>query len=139
MKGKIYTIEELNLALPLVRAIVADVMDGTRRLREELLRLNIGSENSTHLDRNLLRELPWDVRDMVDEVRGHIDELGELGIFLVDPESGLVEAYGGHGGEIVYLSWQPGEDQVSFWHGLFASPRERKSVRVTDVSQAART
>lgn len=139
MKGKIYTIEELNSALPLVRAIVADIVDGCRRVQQETARLDLGDGDGSPLDRNLLRELPWDVRDTVDEVRENIGELDELGIFLVDPVSGLVEAYGGHEGEIVYLSWQPGEEQVSFWHGLFASPRERKSVRVTDVSEAART
>lgn len=138
MKGKIYTIEELNSALPLVRAIVADIVDGCRSLQRELVRLKLGNGDGSPLDQDLLRELPWDVRDLVDEVRGNVDELGELGIFLVDPESGLVEAYGSHDGDIVYLSWQPGEERVSFWHGLFASPRERKSVRITDVSEAAR-
>ena len=127
MRGKIYDISELNRALPLVRAIVEDVIRGYGRLREELTALGL-SGRSGRPDSIEERELPWSTRDLLDELRGYAKELGELGVVVRDLETGLVEAYGEKDGKIVYFSWKPGDGRVRFWHGLFHSPRERKSV-----------
>ena len=128
MRGKIYTLEELGKALPLVRSIVSDMVSLFERLSKELDRERVdGTEELT--DRDLLRLLSWEARDLVDEVRACVDELSELGIYLRDPHTGLVEAYGEREGENVYYSWKPGEDRVQYWHGLFGSPRERRPVR----------
>lgn len=128
MRGKIYSLEELEKALPLVRSIVGDLVGLFERLREELDREKVDG-TSELTDRDLLRLLSWETRDLVDEVRACVDELSELGIYLRDPDSGLVEAYGERDGEIVYYSWKLGEDRIGYWHGLFGSPRERRPVR----------
>ena len=128
MRGKIYSLDDMNRALPLVRAIVRDIVEGCHRLRENLKELGRDGDLPAVDSPYPERELPFDVRDIVDEIREWIDELGEIGIFLRNPDNGLVEAYGEHDGEIVYYSWKPGEDRVRFWHGLFRSARERKPV-----------
>ena len=128
MRGKIYTIEELDRALPLIRAIVEDVRTGYRRLRDQLEALGLEGRSRAVDPEEIVFDLPYPVRDLVDEIRDHVMELGELGLYLRDPSTGLVEAYGEQGEDIVYFSWKPGEDHVSFYHGLFGSHRERRPV-----------
>jgi hypothetical protein len=128
MCAKIYGIEELDHALPLVRSIVADIMRCHRELREALARAGINEPPAQADEASLLRLLSWDTRDLLDEVRDYVRELAELGIFVRDPGAGLVEAYGDHAGDIVYYTWKFGEDRVRFFHGVFGSPRERRPV-----------
>jgi hypothetical protein len=128
MRGKIYTLDEMDRALPLIRAIVKDVTDGYRRLRERLEALGLSGRSTAVNPDEIIFDLPWEVRDLVDEIRDYVAELGDLGIYLRDPATGLVEAYGEQGEDIVYFSWKPGEKRVRFYHGLFGSHRERKPV-----------
>jgi hypothetical protein len=128
MLGKIYGLEELNKTLPLVRSIVGDIMHCHLLLKAELTRIGINEEDAKAGEEALLRRLSWDARDLLDEIRGYIRELAELGVFLRDPTTGMVEAYGERGADIVYYTWRLGEDSVRFWHGLFGSHRERLPV-----------
>ena len=126
MVAKIFSQDELDRALPLVRVVVADVRDSYRRLRAQLETLGIDIDDP-ELDRGMvLRELPWDVRDELDGFRDLILELEELGLQLRDPETGLVESYGERGGEIVFFSWMPGESRIQYWHELRAPRTERR-------------
>ena len=129
MKGKIFTLDEAERALPLVRSIVMDVMDRYSTLRARLKELQIGRDAflaATSTDPR--RDLPSDVADIVDELRGYVEELEGLGCFLKDPEIGLVDFYGEIGGEIVYFCWRHGEERVGYWHGLYAGYAGRKPI-----------
>jgi hypothetical protein len=128
MRGKIYTLEELDRALPLVRAIVGDVMETYGQLRDLLEGLGLSGRSHAIRPDEVLFDLPPDVRDLVERIRDYVRELGELGLYLRDPSTGLVEAYGEQGEDIVYFSWKHGEQRVRFYHGLFGSHRERKPV-----------
>ena len=129
MRGKIYDRTELDRALPLIRSIVSEITEAYDRLRDRLVDLGVAHP---HLRQGVAEmDLPWDVRDIVDEIRSCIDELAELGIFLRDPEFGLVEAYGEQEGEIVYFSWKPGEESIGYWHGLFNRSEDRVPVAAT--------
>jgi hypothetical protein len=126
MRGKIYDRNELDRALPLVRSIVTEITEGYAWLRANLFELGLSGPDK---DGGVMeRDLPWDLRDLVDEIRSCIDELAELGVLLRDPETGLVEAYGERDGEIIFFSWKPGEEGVRFWHRLFNRSEERLPV-----------
>jgi hypothetical protein len=128
MRGKIYTLAEINRALPLIRGIATDIVRGYLRLRAALESLGYQARGNTFAGPFEELGLPDEVRDLLEEIRGWIDELGELGVLVRDLETGLMEAYGEKDGEIVYFSWKPGEDRVRYWHDLFHSPRERRPV-----------
>ena len=129
MKGKIFTVEEARKTLPLVRAIVRDVMDRYATLRARLKELRIGRDAflaATSTDPR--RDLPSDVADIVDDLRQYVEELEGLGSFLKDPEIGLVDFYGELGGEIVYFCWRWGEDTIESWHGLHSGYSGRQPI-----------
>lgn len=45
-------------------------------------------------------------------------ELEELGIELKDPDTGLIDFYHEREGDVVYLCFRLGEDDIVYWHTL---------------------
>ena len=67
-------------------------------------------------------------------------ELEELGCFLRDAETGVVECYGELEGEIVYFTWMPGQGAFQCWHPLDQSYVNRQplpGVAVPTAHEAA--
>jgi len=115
MNAKIYEVEELNHALPLVRSIVRDLRNAWTHLGQAFRELGRPIAPGDLTDPLVLRELPWDARDLVDEFRSHVNELVEMGLTLRDPEIGMIEACGEMEGSLVFLTWQPKEEEVLFF------------------------
>jgi hypothetical protein len=95
----LFTIEDANRTLPLVRSIVSDVADRWADLvkaREEY-----GNSSPEH-DR-IMREMAE-----------YIQELKEIGCHLKDFERGLVDFPSTVDGKEVLLSWQLGEESIRF-------------------------
>jgi hypothetical protein len=62
------------------------------------------------------------------EVRRLLETLEESGIVLRDIDRGLVDFPALIDGREVYLCWELGEDEVSFWHELSGGYRGRESL-----------
>jgi hypothetical protein len=114
---QLFTVEQANRTLPLVRKIVEDVVHQHRRWREAILELDLvassiraddPSERATALERA--------VQALAREIDGYKRELEELGIQLKDPRLGLVDFPSEMAGRHVLLCWRLGEPEVQFWH-----------------------
>lgn len=57
-----------------------------------------------------------------------VSDLQEEGIEIKDLERGLVDFYARIDGELVYLCWRIGEDEVGYYHSLGAGFRGRRPV-----------
>ncbi|MEN8151404.1 MAG: DUF2203 family protein [Planctomycetota bacterium] len=115
MNARIYDVDELNRALPLVRSIVRDLRNAWSRLGQAFRELGRPIAPGDLTDPLVLKELPWDVRDLIDEFGSQVAELTELGLTLRDPEAGLVEACGESEASFVFLTWKPGEEEVLYF------------------------
>ena len=119
-----FTLEEANQRLPLVRAIVQDIVDlfrdvSERRDRLATVRARHGEDaasKSLYSEEN--EQIEKDLRHDEERLRGFIEELNELGIEFKDPVKGLVDFPSMADGRIVYLCWMLGEPEVRFWHEL---------------------
>ena len=60
------------------------------------------------------------------EVRRLLETLSESGIVLRDIDRGLVDFPAIVEGREVYLCWELGEDEVSFWHDISSGYRGRE-------------
>jgi hypothetical protein len=60
------------------------------------------------------------------EVRRLLEALSESGILLRDIDRGLVDFPAMVDGQEVYLCWELGEDEVSFWHDISSGYRGRE-------------
>jgi hypothetical protein len=117
-----YTPAQANAALPLVRAIVQDIVNLSRLLQEREERTSAHRSGSRgRLSAAHEEELEPGNRDLErdhERMRELVHELGELGVELKDDLSGLVDFRSRMDGREVYLCWRLGEPSVAFWHEL---------------------
>lgn len=113
----LFTIEESNQVLPLVRSIVRDVVDDFRRLRtagRERRALEV--EGARRNGDRRLEALQEEVGSFSGRIEGYLRELSDLGLEVRDLELGLVDFPTLLDGEPAYLSWRLGEPAVAWWH-----------------------
>ena len=114
----LFTVEEANQILPLVRSIVRDVVDDFRGLRgagRERRALEVETAGSLAAERHI-EMLKDRVNALSSRIEGYLRELSDLGLEVRDLELGLVDFPSLIEGEPAYLSWRLGEDRVSWWH-----------------------
>ena len=131
---RLFTAEEANRTLPLVRRIVEDVVRQHRVWREKILELDLVS-SSTRLDepRDRAEALEKAAQELAREIDGYQHELEELGIQLKDRRLGLVDFPSEMGGKKVLLCWRLGEQEVQFWHDEDAGYAGRQPLQPTPV------
>src|SRR5687767_7105794 len=90
--SRLFTVDEANKTLPLVRRIVEDVVRQHRQWREKILELDLVA-SATRADEPHERaaQLEREAQILASEIDGYQRELEELGIQLKDRRLGLVD------------------------------------------------
>lgn len=120
--AKLFTVEEANLSLPLVRAITTDLVKLASEVverRQRLAMLTAGRQRETgnpYSDELTAIEAEID-KDAV-RLRGFVEELAELGVEPKSAIDGLIDFPSLQDGRVVYLCWKLGEPEVMHWHEL---------------------
>lgn len=127
---KLFTVEEANRMLPLVRAIARDWVELTESVierRERISRLTAGRKiDADDPYSQELRQSEAELEKDLRLLRGYVQELQQLG---VEPKpGGLIDFPAMMDGRIVYLCWRPGEAEVLYWHELDAGFAGRQSL-----------
>lgn len=121
---KFFTVAEANSTLPLLRAIVRDITELARELRdrhERLNRLKPGDRfrlSDAH-DEELL-QVQAELQRGQEKMKEYVRELSQLGVELKDYFTGLIDFPSLRNGRPVYLCWRLGEPEVGYWHDLEA-------------------
>lgn len=124
---KLFTVAEVNAMLPLVRAIVTDLVELTREVVERRERLghllqdrddpNDDDESSPddpyHAE---LVQVEKQLRLDAERLRELVDELRKLGAEPKDGMMGLVDFPTMKDGRVVCLCWKLDEPEVLYWH-----------------------
>jgi hypothetical protein len=115
---RFFTVDEANRALPLVRRIMADIVEENERLQELLPVLKEARLRARRYgpDEQLDR-LRREVAEISARLEGYLGELSHIGCLFKGPQ-GLVDFYSTHEGRPVYLCWHYGEEEIRFWHEL---------------------
>ena len=117
----LFTVDQANRTLPLVRKILEDVVAYHRRWRETILELDLAASTARADDpRTDPAELERKAQSLARELEGYQRELADLGIQLKDQRLGLVDFPSEVGGRQVLLCWRLGEPEVQFWHEVDA-------------------
>jgi hypothetical protein len=137
---KYFTLQEANSTLPLVRAIVRDITELARELRERHERLARHRPHSVlgkgggraaseaHQEELLQAEADFETgRERLDQYK---QELDQIGVELKDPFLGLIDFPAWMHGREVYLCWRLGEPAVGHWHELEAGFAGRQKLTV---------
>ena len=118
---RLFTVEQANRTLPLVRRIVEDVVAQHRRWRETIMELDLVASASRSDEAHARgEELEQRALGLARELDEYQRELAELGIELKDPRLGLVDFPADLDGRQVLLCWHLGEPEVRFWHEVDA-------------------
>ncbi len=130
-----FTLAEANQRLPLVRAIVSDIVELFRDVSERRQRLidliernQLGSKRVASPYTEELDQMQADIQADVEKLNVFAQELAELGIELKDPNIGLIDFPTLVDDREAYLCWKLGEPEVGFWHELTAGVQGRQSV-----------
>jgi len=126
---KFFSVEEANKALPLVRAIVGDIVRQYRAVSELQVRLAaVKGERRRPARDPYSEELAQSQAELETEeqtLRSYVEELSRLGVELKGPD-GLCDFPSIRDGREVYLCWRLGEPGVDFWHELHAGVAGRQ-------------
>jgi hypothetical protein len=121
---RIFTLEQANAMLPLVRAIVRDLAELSRDVldrRERLAFLLAGREaNTKDPYGDELAQIEEELHKDNDRLRDYVRELHELGVEPKNGPEGLVDFRCLMDGRVVYLCWKYDEPEIRFWHELDA-------------------
>jgi hypothetical protein len=138
---KYFTAAEANAALPLVRAIVRDIIDLANDLRERYERwTRARPDRGAQMDmyQEEWRPVEEEFERGQERLREYQRELEALGVQLKDPHTGLVDFPCWMDGHEVYLCWRHGEPEVAFWHEVdagFAGRQKLPSKKADPVKQ----
>src|SRR6187549_2878802 len=119
---RLFTIEQANAMLPLVRAITGDLASLAKDVverRHRLALLTSGRDlkpGDPYSDELAQMEAELE-RDAI-RLQGYVDELRELGVEPKGAVEGLVDFPCLLDGRIVLLCWKLGEPELLYWHDL---------------------
>jgi hypothetical protein len=129
---KVFTVEQANAALPLVRSITTDLVRLSRELIERRERLALLSAGRTSSAKDPYTEELAQIEDELDkdseQLRTYVEELRELGVEPKSGPEGLVDFPAMMDGRLVFLCWKLGEPEVLHWHDLDAGFSGRQSL-----------
>jgi hypothetical protein len=121
---KYFTAAEANATLPLVRAIVKDIVELANALQDRQERLvGLGGPERGKLGKAHQEEVEMLQAEMErdeNRLREFEQELRGLGVELKSYDSGLIDFPALLDGREVYLCWRLGEADVAHWHELEA-------------------
>lgn len=127
---KLFTREEAEKTLPLVKVIVRDIVNDYDLFNRKSQELNAVSARMTARpnkeDLRRQQELEEEVGAVKKRIAEAALELEELRIELKDCQLGLVDFPAKVGDDIAFLCWKYGEDKIGFWHGLSEGYAGRK-------------
>lgn len=119
--ARLFTIEQANRMLPLVRRIVEDIVQDYARWREQVGVLEVvaaGRRGDSPPDE--AEKVEQDTQRLAGDIERYVAELRELGVDFKGFEQGLVDFPAEIDGRRVYLCWKLGEDAVEHWHEVDA-------------------
>ena len=129
---RLFTIEQANAMLPLVRAITLDLaslaQDVVER-RQRLALLTAGREfkkGDPYSDE--LAQIETEIQRDGQRLVEYVNELRELGVEPKGAVDGLVDFPAEMDGRIVLLCWKLGEPEVLHWHDLESGYAGRQSL-----------
>jgi hypothetical protein len=139
--AKLFTVEQANAVLPLVRAITQDLVQLSREVleRRERLALLSGGRKSTAKDpySEELRQIEEELDKDSEQLEAYAEELRELGVEPKSGAEGLVDFPSLMDGRIVFLCWKLGESEVTHWHELNAGFAGRQSLVAGSLAEGS--
>ncbi|QDU93871.1 DUF2203 domain-containing protein [Lignipirellula cremea] len=119
---RLFTVDEANATLPLVRAITFDLMQMSRDVIERRERLDSikaarrGESGEFYDDE--LAHVEGELERDGEKLAEYVDELRQIGVEPKGLPDGLVDFPSLMDDRVVFLCWKYGEPEVLHWHDI---------------------
>lgn len=117
--ARLFTIDQANKALALIRVITRDIVFRAKSMTERRKRLELLQEPESHASSNLYSEELKDIEKCLISdalrLRELVGEISQVGVLIQSIPAGRVLFLTHREGRPVYLTWGFGEDQVDRW------------------------
>jgi hypothetical protein len=114
---KLFSIEEANAVLPLLRQCLERMAEARRtihRLSPEIRRAQ------EHADVGGGSEIGAVYIEQVIRLQREAQKIQSVGVLVKDYDLGLCDFPHDHNGQVVYLCWRLDEEQIGWWHEVDA-------------------
>ena len=122
MTPKFFTLPEANRTLPLVKRIVADIMNVYPQWKDLVAQYELVAAQARPEWGESQRQL--DLKSQVDvmaaKINDFLGELAQVGCEFKDFDKGLVDFHGRLEEREILWCWKFGEERITFWHELEA-------------------
>lgn len=129
---KLFTVQQANAMLPLVRAITVDLQQLAREIverKQRLATLQAGrSAASADPYSAELSQIEESLQADLSRLQDYMQELADLGVEPKGAVEGLVDFPAVRQGRPIYLCWRLGEESVQFWHDLESGYAGRQAI-----------
>lgn len=127
---RLFTVEQANAMLPLVRAIAQDLAQLSSEVierRQRIAQLR-GGRNSSSNDpySSELTQIEEELERDAERLEGYVEELRQLGVEPKYGPEGLVDFPSMMDDRVVFLCWKLGEPEITAWHEIDAGFRGRQ-------------
>ena len=117
---RLFTLEEAERTLPLVRRIVADLVSAYPAWRAgiaeyEALSLEARPEGGETAEMVSVRDA---VTTRAERIDGYLRELEEIGCVFKGFDAGLVDFHSLREDRPIFLCWHLGEERITHWHEI---------------------
>ena len=135
---KLFSVDEAEKTLPLVKRIVGDIVKTfTEREKRVLERQKLPptpAPGSSSEEKAF--QLERDIDSMAVEIGRYNEELQAIGVELKDLRIGLIDFFSRYEGRIVYLCWKLDEGEtLAWWHDLQNGFRGRQPITPANRSR----
>lgn len=132
-EARIFTLEEAERTLPLLRRILTDLRAEYRVWQDalgdyELLTGGVRAEDGETEDLVAARRA---VTDSADRISAYLLEIEAIGCLFKGFDAGLVDFYTLRDDRLVFLCWRVDEDHITHWHDIEAGYSGRQLIDST--------
>ena len=120
--ARIFTLEEAERTLPLLRRILTDLRAEYRVWQDALAdyELLTGGARSDRGETEELLGARRTVTESADRISAYLGEIEAIGCLFKGFDAGLVDFYSLRDDRPVFLCWRMGEPRITHWHELDA-------------------
>ncbi len=122
---KVFTLPEANSLLPRVRQVLVELRAMMERIIAQETAIDVEELGGLQPDGKLIESAKQRMAQLMQELDGQVEEFqaalkifNDLGCHLKDLDQGLVDFYSMREGELIFLCWKEGEENVRHWHRI---------------------
>jgi hypothetical protein len=127
---KLFTLEEAERTLPLVRRVVQDLTAEYPVWRAAVARFELltGGARADWGETGELLAAREDVTRHADRINRYLQELEGVGCVFKGFDAGLVDFYSLREDRPIFLCWKLGEERITYWHEIDAGFSGRQPI-----------